>query len=88
MLNPELLTENERNRLNRLFKLWTNYQKIAGDLKNEKAWLEYDESHYGEELYGEQKKIIDKTLEMVRPAMNNAWRIYSDEWSRLNKKYS
>lgn len=88
MLNQDLLTKEERNHLDRLYVLWQNFKKITSDLENEKSWLEYDESHYSEELHKEQKRIIDRTLEMIRPATQNAWWRYSHEWDRLDKKYS
>lgn len=88
MLNPDLLTTEEKNHLHRLYVLWENFKKINERLEDEKYWLEYDECHYGEELYKEQKAIIDNTLEMIRPHTLAAWWDYSDEWDRLNKKYS
>ena len=88
MLNPDLLTIEEKNHLHRLYVLWENFKKINNRLENEKSWLEYDECHYGRELYSSEKKTIDRTLETLRPYTHNAWRDYFDEWDRLDKKYS
>lgn len=88
MLNQNLLTIDERNHLHKLYVLWQNFNKITERLESEKSWLEYDESHYGEELYSREKRIIDRTLETLRPHTQNAWWRYSDEWDRLDKKYS
>ncbi len=87
MLNPNLLTAKEKDHLHKLYVLWENFKKITKRLENEKSWLEYDESHYGKELYSREKRIIDRTLETLRPHTCNAWCRYSDEWDRLDKKY-
>lgn len=88
MLNGDLLTINERKNLDKLYTVWQNYKKIINNLENEKFWLEYDECHYGYDIHKDQKKVIDKTLDLVEPAMRNAYYKYSDEWDRLDKKYS
>ena len=87
MLNGDLLTIQERKNLDRLFVIWQNFKKIIENLENEKSWLEYDECHIGYEVHEEQKKTIDKTIEMVLPEKQNAWFKYSHEWDRLSKKY-
>lgn len=88
MLNQNLLTIDERNHLHKLYVLWQNFKKITERLESEKSWLEYAECHEGREVYFEEKSIIDNTLETLRPHTFNAWRRYSDEWDRLDKKYS
>lgn len=88
MLTQNLLTIDERNHLHKLYVLWQNFKKITARLEDEKSWLEYAECHEGREVYFEEKRIIDNTLETLRPHTQNAWWRYSNEWDRLDKKYS